>query len=180
MMQSFRAVAPWLGVLVFALVAVPASSQVPQDTTFTGRLVDDLGNPLVGPVTLELRILATETGGVPTSNCCTDNGPGNPGCDNSTCQSDVCAADAFCCATAWDQACASGALALCGDLCVYATLYREEHLGVALDATGGFSVQLGLGTVISGTFDADLFSGRPERSVGVGLGSSGRPAWRGA
>jgi hypothetical protein len=37
-------------------------------------------------------------------------------------------------------------------------LYTEEHNGTALDATGGFSVQLGLGTSPSGTFDADLFA----------------------
>lgn len=37
-------------------------------------------------------------------------------------------------------------------------LYSEEHLGVVLGATGGFSVQLGLGTSPSGDFDADLFS----------------------
>jgi len=37
-------------------------------------------------------------------------------------------------------------------------LYSEQHLGTVLDATGGFSVQLGLGTSPSGTFDADLFS----------------------
>jgi hypothetical protein len=38
-------------------------------------------------------------------------------------------------------------------------LYSEQHNNVPLDATGGFSVQLGLGTAPSGTFDADLFSG---------------------
>jgi len=37
-------------------------------------------------------------------------------------------------------------------------LYSEEHLGVVLDATGGFTVQLGMGTSPSGTFDADLFA----------------------
>ena len=40
-----------------------------------------------------------------------------------------------------------------------AQLYSEQHLGVALDdATGGFSVQLGLGTSPVGTFDAALFA----------------------
>jgi hypothetical protein len=37
-------------------------------------------------------------------------------------------------------------------------LYGESHLGVDLDATGGFSVQLGLGTNPAGPFDAALFS----------------------
>ncbi len=91
-----------LAILALTLLAAPAFSQVPQDTTFTGRLVDDMGDPLAGPVDLELRIFDAETGGT--------------------------------------------------------QLYSEEHLSVPLDATGGFSVQLGLGTSPSGTFDADLFS----------------------
>jgi len=102
MMQSFRSVAPWLGALVFMLVVAPAFSQIPQDATFTGHLVDNLGDPLVGPVDLELRIFDAETVGT--------------------------------------------------------QLYSEQHLVTALDATGGFSVQLGLGTSPSGPFDAALFS----------------------
>jgi hypothetical protein len=38
-------------------------------------------------------------------------------------------------------------------------LYSEQHLGVPLDASGGFSVQLGLGASPVGTFSAALFSG---------------------
>jgi hypothetical protein len=102
MTKQFRFRAPWLALLALTLLTAPVFAQVPQDTTFTGRLMDDLGDPLAGPVDLELRVFDAETG--PTQ------------------------------------------------------LYSEEHLGVALDATGGFSVQLGLGTSPSGTFDADLFS----------------------
>ncbi len=102
MKKHFRSRAPWLAILALTLLAAPAFAQVPQDMTYTGRLVDNLGNPLVGPVNLELRIFDATTG--PTQ------------------------------------------------------LYSEEHLSVALDATGGFSVQLGLGTSPSGTFDAALFS----------------------
>ena len=102
MKKQLRSLAPWLVALALALLAGPASAQVPQDTTFTGRMVDNLGDPLAGPADLELRIFDALTGGT--------------------------------------------------------QLYSEEHLGVPLDATGGFSVQLGLGTSPSGTFDADLFS----------------------
>ena len=87
---------------VMLLAAVPAFGQVPQDVTYTGRLVNDSGNPLAGPVDLELRVLDDATAGT--------------------------------------------------------QLYSEQHVGVALDATGGFSVQLGLGTDPSGTFDAALFA----------------------
>jgi hypothetical protein len=102
MLHAIRPLAPWLGVLVFAFGAIPAFAQVPQDTTFTGRLVDNLGDPLAGPVNLELRIFDAVTLGT--------------------------------------------------------QLYSEQHLGTALDVTGGFSVQLGLGTSPTGTFDAALFS----------------------
>jgi hypothetical protein len=102
MKKQFRSRVPWLATLALTLLAAPSLAQVPQDMTYTGRLVDNLGDPLAGPVDLELRVFDAERG--PTQ------------------------------------------------------LYSEEHLGVALDATGGFSVQLGLGTSPSGTFDADLFS----------------------
>ncbi len=97
-----RSCAPWLAVLALTLLAAPAFAQVPQDMTYTGRLVDNLGDPLVGPVNLELRVFDAETSGT--------------------------------------------------------QLYSEEHLGVVLDAAGGFSVQLGMGTSPSDTFDAALFS----------------------
>jgi hypothetical protein len=103
MLIRLRTLAPWLVGLVLVFVAAPAFAQVPQDTTFTGRLVDDLGNPLPGPVDLTLGIFDVSSGGTP--------------------------------------------------------LYAETHSGVPLDATGGFSVELGLGTPGTGTFDAALFSG---------------------
>ena len=93
-----------LAILTLTLLAAPAVSQVPQDTTFTGRLADNLGAPLPGPVNLELRIFDAETGG--------------------------------------NQ------------------LYSEQHLGVSLDATGGFSVQLGLGTNPVGYLRCGPFRGQ--------------------
>jgi len=102
MKKHLRSRARWLAILALTLLAAPATAQVPQDMTYTGRLVDGVGSPLAGPVDLELRVFDAETSGT--------------------------------------------------------QLYSEEHLGVSLDATGGFSVQLGLGTSPSGPFDADLFS----------------------
>jgi len=100
--SALRFRTPWLPVLALLLLALRAFAQVPQDMTFTGRLVDNLGNPLASPVNLELRVFDTDMGGT--------------------------------------------------------ALYTEEHNGTALDTTGGFSVQLGLGTSPVGTFDAALFS----------------------
>jgi hypothetical protein len=44
------------GLVLLALLAGPAGAQVPQNTTFTGRLVDGAGNPMGGPVTMDLWI----------------------------------------------------------------------------------------------------------------------------
>jgi hypothetical protein len=101
MKKLFRLRAPWIAVLLMCL-AVPALAQVPQDMTYTGRLVNERGKALSGPVDLELRIFDAETSGT--------------------------------------------------------QLYSEQHLNEPLDASGGFSVQLGLGTSPSGPFDAGLFS----------------------
>jgi hypothetical protein len=103
MKKQLRFHALWFAILALILFATPVLAQVPQDMTYTGRLVDNLGDPLAGPVNLALQIFDAETAGT--------------------------------------------------------ELYSEEHLGTALDATGGFSVQLGLGTSPSGPFDANLFSG---------------------
>ena len=102
MKKHIRSRAPWLAFLALTFLAAPAFAQVPQDMTYTGRLVGGGGVPLTGPVNLELRIFDAETGG--------------------------------------------------------SQLYGEDHFGVPLDATGGFSVQLGLGMGPVGRFDADLFS----------------------
>ncbi len=56
-------------------------------------------------------------GGCPASgNDCCAAGSG-PGCSDVDCCNTVCAADPFCCDTAWDSICAGGAAAMCGDLC---------------------------------------------------------------
>lgn len=44
--------------------------------------------------------------------CCVAN-PGTLGCIDTTCCDTVCAADAYCCATEWDQICADQAAAMC-------------------------------------------------------------------
>lgn len=63
MTHRSRATALWLGTLVLLLAAGPTFAQVPQATTFTGQLVDDLGNPLAGPVDLNLSVFDVATGG---------------------------------------------------------------------------------------------------------------------
>ena len=48
---------------MLVLLVAPAVAQVPQHTTFTGLLVDDFGDPLAGPVNLELRVFDAATMG---------------------------------------------------------------------------------------------------------------------
>jgi hypothetical protein len=111
-LHSARAVGFIVALLAFA--TLPVAAQVPQDTSFSGRLVDGGGAPLAGPVTFELSVFDAEFGGM--------------------------------------------------------SLYSEEHAGVPLNANGNFSVLLGSGTPLSGTFNAGLFS-EVDRYVQVDLTS---------
>ena len=53
--------------------------------------------------------------GAAPSDCCLPHD--TPGCDDFACAAEVCAADPFCCETAWDDLCADAAAELCGSLC---------------------------------------------------------------
>jgi hypothetical protein len=63
MKKYFRSHAPWLAILALTLMTAPAFAEVPQYMTFSGRLVDDAGVPLVGEVAFELWIYDDPTGG---------------------------------------------------------------------------------------------------------------------
>ncbi len=51
------------------------------------------------------------------SDCCTPSPTGAPGCLDAACEAAVCAADAFCCDTSWDDICAGEAGTACPGLC---------------------------------------------------------------
>ena len=56
------------------------------------------------------------------SNCCDDGSldfarEGRAGCDESTCEADVCNLNPGCCSGTWDDTCVTLAVALCNDLC---------------------------------------------------------------
>jgi len=59
--------------------------------------------------------------GAPKSGDCCSAGT-TPFCDDATCCEAICAADPFCCATAWDSLCAAAAQAECG-VCQTAPLF---------------------------------------------------------
>jgi hypothetical protein len=63
MKKHFRPHASWLAILAMTLMTAPAFAEVPQYMTFSGRLVDDAGVPLVGEVAFELWIYDDPTGG---------------------------------------------------------------------------------------------------------------------
>ena len=69
------------------------------------------GDGVVGPADLAM-LLASWGPCEELSDCCFPQE--FPGCqDNPTCESEVCAADPFCCDTEWDSLCASAAATLC-------------------------------------------------------------------
>ncbi|MCX4244700.1 Ig-like domain-containing protein [Paraliomyxa miuraensis] len=67
-----------------------------------------------GSYTLELQLATAACGGGMggDGDCCVDNN--TPGCDDPTLEACVCALDAFCCDTEWDDLCAGRAAADCG------------------------------------------------------------------
>ena len=54
-------------------------------------------------------------GGGGGGDCCAPNG--TAGCEDAGCEATVCAADAFCCDSEWDQICADEAADMCGAMC---------------------------------------------------------------
>jgi hypothetical protein len=77
-------------------------------------------------------------GGGGGGDCCAENG--SPGCDDATCETDVCAVDPFCCSSDWDLSCANMAAGMCGvcgagegDCC----LENAGEMGCADDACIG-------------------------------------------
>jgi hypothetical protein len=82
-------------------VAVATESAPPQDATYQGLLLDSLGDPLAGPVNIEIGVWDQPTGGT--------------------------------------------------------QLYGETHSGVSLE-DGVFNLLLGTGSVLVGSFDANLFA----------------------
>ena len=45
---------------------------------------------------------------------CCEGGKSSPGCENMTCQDEICFDDSVCCAVAWDDSCAEAANIECG------------------------------------------------------------------
>jgi hypothetical protein len=67
--------------------------------------------------------------------CCAANG--SPGCDDAGCTTAICAADAFCCDTTWDQQCADEAVLepACsgvGGSCPVPPVCEDQNIGSAL------------------------------------------------
>lgn len=94
--------------------------------------------------------------------CCVAN-PGTLGCMDVDCCTAVCAADAYCCTTEWDQICADEAATMCAACIVPCTPpafngSEVELCGEDLNGgcNGGGTEPCALGSIISGTGWADL------------------------
>ena len=73
--------------------------------------------------------------GSPAAGDCYENN-GTPGCDNVECCTNVCAADPYCCETAWDQICADAAQFICYD----GPAPENDECTTAIDLGAGDSV----------------------------------------
>ena len=71
------------------------------------------------------------------TDCCVDNG--TPGCDDPDIEACVCAVDAFCCNTAWDQTCADEAVSLgCSECADNVVAVRARRIWVEAWTRRGF------------------------------------------
>ncbi|MCW5899623.1 MAG: T9SS type A sorting domain-containing protein [Flavobacteriales bacterium] len=86
-----------------------------QPGTYWVPVISQPGGPYV------LNVSTVPCGSTPTGPCCSANG--TPGCDDAGCQAVICAADPFCCDTAWDGICAGAAIdnANAGGVCAGVT-----------------------------------------------------------
>ncbi|MCB9787605.1 MAG: hypothetical protein H6744_13065 [Deltaproteobacteria bacterium] len=69
----------------------------------------------------------------PEGDCCVDNGPDSPGCDDDGITECVCALDPFCCDVTWDAECAAQASGDCGAGCGIGVVCGDG----SCDAAGG-------------------------------------------
>ena len=82
-------------------------------------------------------ILSAGSSALAQSSCGASNGNGcctassTPGCSNTTCCTAICAADPFCCNTAWDQICANAANSQCA-VCLVVTVANNGCAGTTV------------------------------------------------
>jgi hypothetical protein len=72
--------------------------------------------------------------------CCSENG--SPSCDDESCCSQVCAQDAFCCDTLWDDQCVTLAESLCAEICLETPIPAASRSALRLVA--GLLLAVGL------------------------------------
>jgi len=85
----------------------------------SGQVGISMGTPAVeldvgGTINAQRRLTVE---GNATSDCCVVHAP--PGCDDTACQTAVCAIDATCCSNTWSQVCQGYAASECVDVCPF-------------------------------------------------------------
>jgi hypothetical protein len=125
----------------------------PERVNFQGVLRDAAGAPANGDFEMVFVFFGD---GVGACDCLEVNG--SPGCNDATCDADVCASNPGCCSTTWDSACvaAAEAIASCQVCAADEEALTDDHSAVAgvLDVTvtdGLFNVALGSGFLSDGS-----------------------------
>jgi len=99
-----------------------------------------------------------------TNQCCSPSPSYSPGCSDESCCTAVCAVDSYCCSTYWDEACALGAVVLCGDVCGNgpcelgkSTIVEDEPCGEERNNTcfGGALQTIEIGDILAGNIGAN-------------------------
>ena len=128
------------------------AATAPEPINFQGVLRATSGDPIDGSTDMVFRFFSTLTDVPATCDCGVANG--TPGCDDATCQADVCAINSFCCATDWDAPCANKSVLFesCQACIGSVEALTDTHTGgQAVTVSGGlFNVALGSGTVSDG------------------------------
>jgi len=83
-----------------------------QPSSITGVLMQARGSRATAGGFLNM-VNGVDKGPPPPSDCCPSGAKGTPGCDDATCESDVCEIDSVCCDTDWDSKCEDLAASIC-------------------------------------------------------------------
>lgn len=122
------------------------------------------GDSGAGVISMVYGSTVLSCGNPKAGDCCSANG--TPACSDEVCCEAVCAADAFCCDTQWDQICADSATFVCAACgaggCKFGAgaEFEIEQCGEDLNggcnsATGFDSQPISVGSSVGGTFWAD-------------------------
>jgi hypothetical protein len=136
-----------------------ASAPTVVNCIFWGDAPDEIDNAASSPVVTSCVVQGGYPGNLDADpafvhapadvDCCVERE--TPGCEDPDCEAAVCAADPYCCETAWDDLCTNKAADLCGGLCSLAAAdYRLLPGSPCIDAGDNSAVPKGIDTDLDG------------------------------